>query len=74
MPDIEITDDCRALIESSIDPLPQDGPQRLSNGNWRVPVDASTLRWLDKLRRNGETISDCIIRIIIVSLHKRGLQ
>lgn len=74
MPDIEITDECRALIESSIDLLPEHGPLRLTNGNWQVPVDANTLHWLEKLRRNGETISDCIIRIVIVSLHRRGLQ
>ena len=74
MPNIEITDECRALIESSVEPIPEDARQLLPNGNWRVPVDAKTLHWLEKLQRNGETISDCIIRIVIISLHKRGLQ
>jgi hypothetical protein len=74
MPNIEITDECRALIESSVEPIPEDARQLLPNGNWRVPVDANTLHWLEKLQRNGETISDCIIRIVIISLHKRGLQ
>jgi len=26
------------------------------------------------VRRHGETISDCIIRVIIVTQHKRGLR
>ena len=73
MPDIEITDECLALIESSAQPLPREG-RRLSNGNWRVPIDAKTLELLEKVRRTGETISDCIIRVIIITLHKRGLQ
>jgi hypothetical protein len=29
---------------------------------------------LQKVRRRGETISDCIIRVIIISQHRRGLR
>ena len=72
MPEIEITDECLALIESSAEPLPRDG-RRLSNGNWRVPIETNTLQRLEKVRLKGETISDCIIRVVIITLHKRGL-
>ena len=73
MPEIEITDECLALIESSTESLPREG-RRLPNGNWRVPIDAKALQQLEKVRLKGETISDCIIRVIIITLHKRGLQ
>jgi hypothetical protein len=72
VPEIEITDECLALIESSAEPLPRDG-RRLSNGNWRVPIETNTLQRLEKVRLKGETISDCIIRVVIITLHKRGL-
>jgi hypothetical protein len=39
-----------------------------------MQIDAETLQRLQKLRRQGETISDCIIRVIIVSQHRRGLR
>ncbi|HTO65640.1 MAG TPA: hypothetical protein VMM15_30820 [Bradyrhizobium sp.] len=71
MPDIEITDECRALIAAEF-PLEESG-RRLPNGNWQLPVDAETLRRLQKMRRDGESVSDCIIRTIIVILHRRGL-
>jgi hypothetical protein len=71
MPDIEITDECRALIAAEFT-LEESG-RRLPNGNWQLPVDAETLRRLQRARRRGESISDCIIRIIIVILHRRGL-
>jgi hypothetical protein len=71
MPDIEITEECRALIASVIEPPTG---RRLPNGNWRTEIDAATWRWLQRLRREGESTSDCIIRLVIVSLHKRGLQ
>lgn len=70
MPDIEITDECRALIAAEF-PVEESG-RRLPNGNWQVPVDAETLKRLQKVRRHGESVSDCIIRIIIVILHRRG--
>jgi hypothetical protein len=71
MPDIEITEECRALIAAEF-PY-KETPQRLSNGNWRMQTDTETWRRLQKVRRNGETISDCIIRVIVVTRHKRGL-
>jgi hypothetical protein len=48
--------------------------RRLRNGEWQMQIDAETWRRLQKVRRHGETISDCIIRVIIVTQHKRGLQ
>ena len=71
MPDTEITEECRALIASVFEPPPG---QRLPNGNWRTEISAATWRWLQRLRRQDESISDCIIRIVIIALHKRGLQ
>ena len=71
MPDTEITEECRALIASVFEPPPG---QRLPNGNWRTEINAVTWRWLQRLRRQDESLSDCIIRIVIVALHKRGLQ
>jgi hypothetical protein len=73
MPDIEITEECRALIECATEPFRQTG-RRLPNGNWQIPIDAATRQRLEKLRRQGESISDCIIRIIIIAEHKRGLR
>jgi len=71
MPDIEITDECRALIatEFSVD----ETAQRLKNGNWRIPIDAETWQRLQKIRLRGESISDCIIRVVIVTQLRRGL-
>jgi hypothetical protein len=67
MPDIEITEECRALIAAE---FPFDEPwRRLPNGNWQLPIDAETSQRLQKVRRHGETISDCIIRVIIVTRH-----
>jgi hypothetical protein len=71
MPDIEITEECRALIASVTEPPTG---QRLPNGNWLVEIEAATLQWLQGLRLDGESISDCIIRIMIISLYKHGLQ
>ena len=71
MPDTEITEECRALIASVFEPP---SGRRLPNGNWRIEIDAATWRWLQKLRLQDESISDCIIRIVIIALHKRGLQ
>jgi predicted CopG family antitoxin len=39
-----------------------------------MQIDAETWQRLQKVRRHGETISDCIIRVIIVTQHKRGLR
>ena len=71
MPEIEITEECRALIASVVE-LPTG--RRLPNGNWQTEINAVFLRRLQKVQRQGETISDCIIRILIITLHKRGLQ
>jgi hypothetical protein len=71
MPDTEITEECRALIASVFEPPPG---RRLPSGNWRIEIDAATLQWLQGLRLQDESISDCIIRIVIIALHKRGLQ
>jgi hypothetical protein len=71
MPDIEITEECRALIASVIEPPTG---RRLPNGNWRTEIDEATCHWLQKLRLQGESMSDCIIRLAINNLHKRGLQ
>ena len=73
MPDIEITEECRVLIESATEPFRQTG-RRLPNGNWQISIDAATRQWLEKLRRQDESISDCIIRIIIIAEHKRCLR
>jgi hypothetical protein len=71
MPDIEINEECRALIAAEI-PFKQAG-RRLPNGNWQMPVDAETWTWLQKVRLHGESMSDCIIRVIIIVLHQRRL-
>ncbi|MGY3606651.1 MULTISPECIES: hypothetical protein [unclassified Bradyrhizobium] len=71
MPNIEITEECRALIESAVEPPTG---RRLPNGNWVIPVNEATWERLQQARRQGETISDCIIRLMIVTLHKYGLQ
>lgn len=68
---IEITEECRALIESAVE---SPTGRRLANGNWQIPVNDVTWERLQQLRRQGETISDCIIRVMIIALHKRGLQ
>jgi hypothetical protein len=46
----------------------------LPNGNWRIEIDAATWQWLQRLRLQDESMSDCIIRIVIIALHKRGLR
>jgi len=72
MPEIEITDECRALIAAE---FPFEEPVRRSrNGEWQPQVDAETWQRLQKVRRHGESISDCIIRVIIVTQHRRGLR
>ncbi|MFH0299752.1 hypothetical protein AAFX91_21465 [Bradyrhizobium sp. 31Argb] len=71
MPNIEITEECRALIESAAG---APTGRRLPNGNWLIPVNEATLAGLQQVRLRGETISDCIIRLMIVALHKYGLQ
>ena len=71
MPDIEISEECRALIavEFEID----ETARRLPNGNWQIPIDEETWRRLQKLRLRGESISECIIRVMIITHLKRGL-
>jgi hypothetical protein len=70
MPDIEITEECRALIAAEF-PF-EETVRRLPSGNWQMPVDVETWRRLVNLRRDGESISDCIIRIIIIMMQQRG--
>jgi hypothetical protein len=71
MPDSEITEECRALLASVFEAPPG---RRLPNGNWRTEIDAATWQQLQRLRLQGESISDCIIRIVTIALHKRSLQ
>jgi hypothetical protein len=71
MPDIEITEECRALIAAEF-PF-EETVRRLPSGNWQMPVDVETWKRLVNVRRDGESISDCIIRIIIITMHRRGL-
>ena len=71
MPNIEITEECRALIAAEF-PFDKTG-QRLPNGKWQIPIDAETWQRLQKVRLHGESISHCIIRVIIVTQHKLGL-
>ena len=70
MPEIEITDECRALMAAEFSF--EQTVRRSGNGAWQVQIDAETWQRLQKVRRPGETISDCIIRVIIVTQHKRG--
>jgi len=72
MPEIEITEECRALIAAEF--AFEETVRRLRNGEWQIQIDAETWQRLQKVRRHGETISDCIIRVIIVTQHKRGLR
>ena len=72
MPEIEITEECRALIAAEF-PF-EETVRRERNGEWQMQIDAETWQRLQKVRRHGETISDCIIRVIIVSQHRRGLR
>ena len=72
MPEIEITEECRALIAAEV-PY-EETVRRLRNGEWRMQIDAETWQRLQKIRRQGETVSDCIIRVIIVTQHRRGLR
>jgi len=69
MHDIEITEECRALIDSALGPATG---RRLPNGNWRIPVNEVTWERLQQLRRQGESISDCIIRVIIITQYRHG--
>jgi hypothetical protein len=71
MPDIEISEECRALIAVEFDI--REAALRLPNGNWRIPIDEDMWRRLQKLRLRGESISECIIRIVIITQLKRGL-
>jgi hypothetical protein len=71
MPDIEITDECRALIAAEF-PF-EETWWRLPNGKWQMQIDVETWQRLRKVQRHGETISDCIIRIIIVTSTRAGL-
>jgi hypothetical protein len=72
MPEIEITDECRALMATEF-PF-ELTVSRSRNGAWQMQIDAETWQRLQKVRRHGETISDCIIRVIIVTQHRRGLR
>ena len=71
MPEIEITDECRALMAAEF-PFEQT-VHRSQSGAWQMQIDLETWQRLQRVRRHGETISDCIIRVIIVTQHGRGL-
>jgi hypothetical protein len=71
MPDIEISEECRALIAVEFDV--RETARRLPNGNWQIPIDEGTWRRLQKVRLRGESISECIICITIITHLKRGL-
>jgi len=72
MPEIEITEECRALIAAEF--RCEVAMRHVRNGEWQMQIDAETWQRLQKVRRHGETISDCIIRVIIVGQHRRGLR
>jgi hypothetical protein len=72
MPEIEITEECRALIAAEF-PF-KETVRRLRSGEWRMQVDEETWQRLQKIRLHGETVSDCIIRVIIVTQHRRSLR
>jgi hypothetical protein len=71
MPVIEISEECRALIEVEFDIV--ETARRLPNGNWQIPIDEETWRRLQKMQLRGESISECIVRVIIITQLKRGL-
>ena len=54
MPEIEITEECRALIAAEF-PF-EETVRRLRNGEWQMQIDAETWQRLQKVRRHGETI------------------
>lgn len=72
MPDIEITEECHALIATRF--LIDQTGQRLSNGNWRISIDPEAWQRLQEVRLRGESISDCIIRVTIITQLKHGLR
>jgi len=72
MPEIEITDECHALMAAEFPS--EETVRRSRNGAWQMQIDAETWQRLQKVRRHGETISDCIIRVIIVTQHRRGVR
>ena len=73
MPGIEITEECRALIAAE---FPFEGDRAAPRKRRVADADRCGETWqrLQKVRRHGETISDCIIRVIIVTQHKHGLR
>ena len=71
MPDIEISEECRALIAFEFDI--HETARRLPNGNWQVPIDEDTWRRLQKVQLRGKSISECIIRVTVITHLKRGL-
>jgi len=71
MPDIEITEECRALIAVEFD-IHEIAP-RLPKGNWQIPIDEETWRRLQKVRLRNESISECIIRVLIITHLRRGM-
>ena len=71
MPDIEISEECRTLIAVEFDLV--ETARRLPNGNWQIPIDEETWQRLQKMQLRGESISECIVRVIIITQLKRGL-
>jgi hypothetical protein len=69
MREIVVNDDCHDLLAAE---FPYDGTgRRLQSGKWQISISEETWRWLQKLQRPGETISDCVIRLTIITQHKR---
>jgi hypothetical protein len=56
MPDIEITEECRALIAAEF-PFDVNG-RRLPSRKWQILIDGETLQRLQKVQRHGESISE----------------
>ena len=74
MPKIHITDEAaRAIRGAATAPggFQQTGHQR-PDGSWDVPVEEDTLDRIQVALLEGETISDCIVRIVATS--KGGLN
>jgi hypothetical protein len=67
---VEITDEARAAIQGRA--LPDtpfwDTGRRLSNGNWSVPLQRSTIAAINQQMFPGESFSDAIVRMA----HTRG--
>lgn len=71
--DIEITEECRVLIEGGAADAPGIGGAS-PNGNWQIPIDAETRQRLEKLRRYGESIPTASSASSSSLQHRRASQ